>query len=207
MMSRDPKTLTIPDELAAFLKRPPLLVTEDPAEYDAVFDSVAQTIIPVDRLEWLGVGRYVDFVWEAKRLRRAKAGIVNTTYREALFRVLETILPETDRSEVAARLVEDWFEKPAERKSVIDLLAKYGLDPESACAEAMALRAPELEKFDRMMQQLEVAGMSQLREIEFHRRASSWRAPNRLKEIVDGTAVEPFQLPKPDEATHVGPAQ
>jgi hypothetical protein len=78
----------------------------------------------------------------AKRLRRAKAAIINTTYREALFRVLDTILPETDdRSAVAARLVEDWYEKPLERKTVIDLLTKHGLDPEAACAEAMTLRA------------------------------------------------------------------
>jgi hypothetical protein len=54
-----------------------------------------------------------------------------------------------------------------------------------------------------MMQQLEIASMAALREIEFHRRASSWRPPNRLKEIVEQVAVEPCQLPKPDEATRV----
>jgi hypothetical protein len=201
-MSEQSKALTIPAQLNSLFNRPALLVTESPAEYDGLFTAVAETIQPVDNIEWISMSKYVDFVFESIRWRRAKAGIINATFREALCTVVESILPDTDdRLEVAARLVDEWYEKPAERKAIIDLLAKHGLDPDAVAAEAIALRVGELERIDRMLQQLEIASMAQLREIEFHRRASSWHPPSRLQEIVD-SAAEPIQLPKPD-----GPAQ
>jgi hypothetical protein len=206
-MSREPKALTIPQELAGFFNRPPLLVTENLAEYDALFNAVAQAIVPADNIEWISMGKYVDSVWEARRLQGAKAAIINATYREALRTILESILPDTDdRFELAARLAEHWFEKPDERAATVDRLAKYNLDAEAVCAEAMALRAAEIEKIDRMLQQIEIAGMARLREIEFHRRAASWRSPRSLMQLVDATA-EPITLPAPAEEERMGPTQ
>lgn len=196
--------LSIPAQLTALFARPPLLVTESASEYDGLFTAVAETIKPSDNIEWIGTAKYVGFIWDSIRWRRAKADIINMTFPEALATVLEALLPDSDdRADVAARLVDDWYEKPAERQTIVDILAKHGLSPDAVAAEAIALRADELEKLDRMLQQVEVASMAQLREIEFHRRASSWRAPNRLKDIID-RAVEPIQLPKPEEAAQVG---
>ncbi|HMF06756.1 MAG TPA: hypothetical protein VKE72_07080 [Methylocella sp.] len=196
--------LSIPAQLTALFARPPLLVTESASEYDGLFTAVAETIKPSDNIEWIGTAKYVGFIWDSIRWRRAKADIINMTFPEALATVLEALLPDSDdRADVAARLVDDWYEKPAERQTIVNILAKHGLSPDAVAAEAIALRADELEKLDRMLQQVEVAGMAQLREIEFHRRASSWRAPDRLKDIID-QAVEPIQLPKPEEAAQVG---
>jgi hypothetical protein len=158
-------------------------------------------------LEWIAIGNYVDLVWEIRRLRRAKAAIINTTRFEAFRTVFELILPETDdRIEVATRLAHEWFEKPDERDGILDLLGKRDLDDDAISAQALALRLPEIEKIDRMMQQLEMSSMAQLREIEFHRRASSWRTPKKLTQIVDAVA-EPVGLPAPGGEVHARAAQ
>jgi hypothetical protein len=205
-MSTRSKALTIPTQLARLFQRPALLVTESSAEYDGLFMAVAETIEPDDNIEWIGVGKYVSFVWEAVRWRRAKADIINMTFPEALMTVVEALPDSDDRADVAAHMVDDWYEKPQERQTVIDLLAKHGLSPDAVAAEAIALRSDELERLDRMLQQVELAAMAQLREIAFHRRASSWRPPNRLKEIID-QAGESLPLPKSKGDAHFWPAQ
>jgi hypothetical protein len=198
---------TIPVELATLFKRPPLLVTENPAEYEALFNAVSQTILPADNIEWISTNKYVASVWEARRLQGAKAALINATFREALQTILESILPDTDeRLELAAHLAEEWFEKPEQRPATVERLAKYHLDAEAVCAEAMALRAAEIEKIDRMLQQLEISGMARLREIEFHRSAASWRSPKSLTQLVEATA-EPMKLPAPAAEERVGATQ
>jgi hypothetical protein len=106
-MSNESNAPVIPPGIASLFKKPPLLVTESRQDYDAVFNSVAQTITPMNSLEWIGTGNYVDQQWEIKRLRQAKAGMINATRREAFRTVFESILPETDdRIEIAANIAD-----------------------------------------------------------------------------------------------------
>jgi hypothetical protein len=206
-MSNQTNALVVPPESARFVKRPRLLVTESPHDYDALFNAVAQTIVPANNLEWIAVGNYVDMVWEKRRLRCVKAAIINATRIEAFRTVFESILPETeDRLEVAALLAHEWYEKPDDRSAILDLLGKHDLDDAAISAQALALRSPEIERIDRMIQQLEISSMAQLREIEFHRRASSWRTPESLMQVVDGVA-EPSRLPAPEGEVHVDRTQ
>jgi hypothetical protein len=136
-----------------------------------------------------------------------KAAIINATRFDAFRAVFESILPETDdRFEVATRLAHKWYEKPDEQPAILDLLGKHDLDDDVISAQALALRLPEIEKIDRMMQQLEVSSMAQLREIEFHRRASSWRSQKSLTQVVDAVA-EPIGLPAPVGDVHAHAAE
>jgi hypothetical protein len=202
-MSNESNALVVPPEIARIVKRPKLVVTESREDYDALFDSVAQTIVPTNSLEWIATGNYVEMRWEIWRLRRAKAAIVNMTRYEAFRTIFESVLPETeDRLAVAARLAQDWYEKPDERTAILDLLGKYDLDDDAISAQALALRSPEIEKIDRMMQQLEISSMAQLREIEFHRRASSWRTPESLMPAVEEGAG-PLRLQAPGSEQHI----
>jgi hypothetical protein len=206
-MSNESNALVVPPEIARIVKRPKLVVTESRQDYDALFDSVAQTIVPTNNLEWIGVGNYVDLRWGIIRLRCAKAAIINATRLEAFRTIFESILPETDdRVQIATQLAHDWYEKPEERAAIKDLLGRHDLDDDAISAQALALRSPEIEKIDRMMQQLEISSMAQLREIEFHRRASSWRTPESLMQVVDGVA-EPIGLPAPSGEMHAHATQ
>jgi hypothetical protein len=51
-----------------------------------------------------------------------------------------------------------------------------------------------------MIQQLELSSMAQLREIEFHRRASSWHAPKSLQTL---DRNEPRRLQAPGGGQHI----
>src|SRR5262249_55735760 len=153
--------------------------------------------IPQNDLEWISTGHYLDDVWEIRRLRLAKAAIINMTRHDALRTILESILPATeDQAETAARLAEEWYEKPDQRPAIMEGLGKHDLDDEAISAQALALRSGELKKIDRRLQQVEISSMARLREIDFHRRALSWQPPQRLKEIAAGSAGELIQLPE-----------
>jgi hypothetical protein len=206
-MNDESNALVVPPEISSFFAKPPLLVTENREDYDALFVSVARTIAPANTLEWLSARSYVDLVWEIGRLRRAKAAIINATRLDALRMVFESMLPEADdRLEMAARMADQWFVNPDERPGLLKLLRIHELDDDAISAHALALRAPELEKIDRTLQQLEISSMAHLREIEFHRRASSWRPPKDLLKVVDAIA-EPIPLAPPGTGAHVGGTQ
>jgi hypothetical protein len=206
-MSTQSNALVIPPAIARFLKRSPLLVTESRQDYEAFFDSVAQAIAPTNNLEWIQTGSFVDQKWELKRLRCAKAAIINATRREAFQTVFESILPETDdRIGIAADMADQWFRNPSKRPILLELLKKDDLDDDAISAQALAMRAPELEIIDREIQRLEICSMAQLREIEFHRRASTWRASKGLVQVIDAVA-ESIPLQPAHGNAHVGGAQ
>jgi hypothetical protein len=188
-MSNESNVPVMPSGISVFFKRPPLLVTESGQDYDAFFNAAVQAIIPMNGLEWIATGNYVNQQWDIRRQRQAKAGIINATRREAFRTVFESILPEAaDRVETAANMADRWFMNPDERPVLLQLLQMHDLDDDAISAQALAMRAPELEMIDREIHRLEVISMAQLRELEFHRRAQSWRAPNSLLQIVDGVA-------------------
>jgi hypothetical protein len=199
-MSNEVKALVVPPEIARFFKKAPLLVTEFQEDYDALFQGAAQAIVPTNILEWSSTRNWVDSQWDMRRQRIAKAGIINATRHEALRTILESILPETDdRIELAARLADEWYEKPDERHAILERLGKHDLDDDAISAQAMALRAPELEKIDRALQQLAVISMAHLREIEFYRSISPWRASKELDQVAD----QP-RLVAPEGKAHAG---
>ena len=68
--------------IAGFFKKAPLLVTESRRVTDAFFHAIAQTIGPTNDVR-VATGDYVDLEWEIRRLRRAKADIINATRLEA----------------------------------------------------------------------------------------------------------------------------
>jgi hypothetical protein len=206
-MSNESNALVIPPGIASFFKKPPLLVTERRQDYEEFFNSVAQTIVPMNSLEWIATGNYVDQQWEIRRQRQAKAAMINTTRREAFRTVFESMLPETDdRIEIAANMADQWFVNPGERPTLLEFLKMHDLDDDAISAQALALRAPELEMIDRAIQRLEIISMAQLRELKFHRRASSWRPPKSPMRIVDGVA-EPIPLQPSGGDVHVGGTQ
>jgi hypothetical protein len=200
-MSCESNIPAIPPGIAALFKKPPLLVTESRQDYEAFFNAIVQAISPRNGLEWIATGNYVNQQWDIRRQRQAKAGIVNATRREAFRVVFESILPDPADRVTAANMADQWFVNPDERPVLLELLEMHDLDDDAISAQALAMRAPELEMIDREIHRLEVISMAQLREIEFHRRpSSSWRGSEQLLQIVDGVAESvPLQPSGGDE--------
>jgi len=198
-------TLTAPKlsaEVRALLGKPPVLISEDPSAYDAMLANMAAAVMPRDAIEWIWMKDCVDLSWEIRRIRHAKAGIIDATRKEALKSILESILENDeltgrDRISEADIKADGWYNDPAIREALRAHLAKHGLDEEAITAQAFALRARELEKLDIMLASAERRRCAMLQEIGIYRDLFCLRVRDSIS-IVDSETDELFlQPPKP----------
>jgi hypothetical protein len=173
----EPEDVILPAEIARFFKSPALLSTETFREYDSLFKGTARNIDPKNNLEWLSLRNYLDSQWQIRRVQMAVSAVLNAAHRPALRAILESILPEMEgRLETAARMTCEWYEKPGERTSTLQLLGKHGLDENSIWARAMEMRAVELERLDVQLRRRHVGATRHLNDLEAIRRCSLWRS-------------------------------
>ncbi len=189
-------------EVRALLGKPPVLISEDPSEYEAMLANMAAAVMPRDAMEWILMGNCVDLTWEIRRIRLAKAGILDVTRKEALRSILESILEEDerigrDRISAADSKADGWYSDPSIRKALEAHLAKHGLDEEAITAQAFAIRARELEKLDKMLASAERRRWAMLQEMALYRDLFYMRVCDGIS-IVDAEMDElTLQPPKP----------
>jgi len=180
-MDDGPEEPIPPAEIARFFKKPALLLTEMPREYDSLFRGTALNIDPKNNMEWLALRNYHDSQWLIRRVQDAISSVINAAHRPALRAILESILPATeDRPENAARMTCEWYEHPDQRDPTLELLRKHGLDETSIVARAMDIHAVELERLDVQLQRQKLAAMRHLKELQAIRRCSFWRSTDEL---------------------------
>jgi len=197
-------TLTAPKisaEVRAFLGKPPLLISEDPSAYEAMFANMAAAVMPRDAIEWIWMKDCVDLTWEIHRIRRAIAGITDVTGKEALKSILESTLEDnevtgTDRISAAGIKADAWYNDPAAKEALLAHLAKHGLDEEAITAQAFALRARELEKLNNMLASAERRRFALLQQMGAYRDLFYMRAREGIC-FVDEMDELTLELPKP----------
>jgi hypothetical protein len=190
----------VPSEIAVFFEKPPILISENLSEYEALFASLVNAVGPHNAFEWLLFKDLVDLSWEIRRLGKSKAAIINMNWKEALCMIAESLLEVDDdeRTRLAHELADQWFASAEARASVLELLQKHQLAEDAIIAQATALGLPELDILDRKIERARVSRMVVLRDIEHHRVAGTWKAPNDLLHIVDA-AAEPILLAPPND--------
>ena len=72
-----------------FFGPPPLLKGEDPAAYDELLARISGAVEPLDKLEEIWMREVVDHVWDARRLRRLKSGLIDASIHKGLTEILE----------------------------------------------------------------------------------------------------------------------
>src|SRR5262245_16308796 len=117
----------------ALLPKSPLLITESADEFDALRDAFEQEIKPRGIIEHMYVDDFCSIIWEILRLRRAKAAIINTAFRDALVHILIECLQTPGKIEVYLRseaetLARAWFKDELGKKRVAETLNQYGFD-------------------------------------------------------------------------------
>jgi hypothetical protein len=139
------------------LAPPPLLVSESADEYAALLVALQKEIMPKGVVEQIYLEDIAAIIWEIQRLRRCKAGIVNSAYRAALESLLQRLLlsPDlldriTSESE-AAELAQGWFVNKKCKRKVRALLNRYNLDETAIEAEAIRQSWSDLESFERLL--------------------------------------------------------
>src|SRR6516164_7971523 len=115
------------------LPKLPLLITESPDEFDALRDAFEQEIKPRGIVEHMYVHDICSIVWEILRLRRCKAVIINSAFRNALQNLLKQLLRQPSEWErhvkdEAEALAQAWFTDKEAKKQVSEILSRFELD-------------------------------------------------------------------------------
>ena len=179
-----------PSRLAAlpFLGPPALVAGEQPAAYDEFLARVSGALKPGDILEEIWVREIVDLVWEAFRLRRAKANLLTECAREGVRTTLwKSVGPD------AEQVTRKWGARDEAAHRVVDAaLAAEGHTLESAAARKLSHQeVGKIERLDRMITTAELRRHLALRELERHRAAL---AQQLQRAIADAEEAEDAEL-------------
>jgi hypothetical protein len=173
--------------------RPALLRDEDANLYDALFSRVVAAARPRDAFEWMLLKDYADLAWEIFRLRRAKAGFVNTMHKNALVAVLKKLALDP-------RPALQFHKNPDAKAAILEQLALHGLDEGVITAEAVVACCDELAALDTIIKSAETRRNAMLREIDYHRGGLATRlrdAPDVVDAETEDAAVAPSAEPQP----------
>jgi hypothetical protein len=105
---------------------------------------------------------YAELAWEIFRLRRAKAGFVNTMHKNALVMVLKKLALD-----VGPALL--FHKDPSAKATVLEQLTLHGLDESVVMAEALVACRAQLSTIEAMITSAETRRNAMLREIDYHR--------------------------------------
>jgi len=167
-------------DLQAFLGPPPLIYGEDRHAYDELLARVQASVRPKDIIEELEVRDVVDSVWEALRLRRLKANLLNATAPDAIESLLTPIIGFTPASEIA----EKWAQRdPKSLEKLKSYLRQSELSMDVVMAQALQIRLNDIERIERMILNAGARRNAVLREIE-RRRATLADAMRRATQNV-----------------------
>jgi hypothetical protein len=122
-----------------------------------------------------------DHIWEVRRLRRLKAGLLKAVAHKGLEQILQPLVGWPESLEVAKK----WVQRdPDTLKQVDQHLAQAGLGTTEVMAETFALNLPTFATFDSLIERSEKRYASALHEIASHREALA-EAVQATKEAVD----------------------
>jgi hypothetical protein len=161
----------------ALVKPSPVLITESADEFLRLHDDLKDEFKPHGVVGEFKVEEIAALIWEIRRYRRAKPTIINSAFRRALESLLERVCRPlgqsvSDIKEDVEYLAHQWFDGDQSAKQLIsERFAYFGLDKHAIEAEAMRIMAPDLEKFDRVLESLE------------------WRLDNALRSFEEFRAV------------------
>jgi len=178
--------LVVPDDIVDFIGKPSLLETEIAADYDALLHRLAETVKPKDAVEWLWVADVTNLVWEMRRLRGMRDGIVERETGQGLGDLVEDILSADhewyDLEIKKDRLIAHWNSGNAfRRKIVLKFLKTRGVDLRQIHAVVYRRRMDEFTKLEGLIANLGHRRDSVLREIERRRDTVA----RRLRDVTD----------------------
>ena len=161
---------------------PPAIISgEDPKEYAELLERLYNDVKPRDFIEAAFVRDIADHIWEIRRLRRLKAGLLKAVAHKGLEQILQPLVGWPQSGEVAKK----WVQRvPDTLKQVDAVLAQAGLGMTEVMAEAFSLNLASFATFDSLIERSEKRYASALHEIAHHREALA-EAVQATKEAVD----------------------
>jgi hypothetical protein len=185
--------------LPSFL--PPVLNSESASEQAEICRALEQEIKSVGIIDKMYVADIASITFEILRYRRCQIGIINTSFRTALERLIAQLqrdpaqAPSFDghygTSEQARFLALKWFTDKAAKKQVSELLSQFELDESAIEAEAVRSCITELERIERLLASLELRRMRALSFVGQYRESLARQLKESSDRIIDAKTVRP----------------
>ncbi len=186
--------LAVPEDVVDFIGKPSLLQTEVAADFDALLLRLAETVKPKDAVEWIWVADVAHLVWEMRRFRGMRDGIVERETALGLGNVVKDILSAdynfSESKYIRERLVSHWNSGNLFRRRIVQrFLMRRGVDLPQVHAVVFRRRLDEFTKLEGLIANLGRRRDSVLREIERRRDTVA----RRLRDVTDAE----FEITKP----------
>ena len=186
--------LAVPEDVVDFIGKPSLLQTEVAADFDALLLRLAETVKPKDAVEWIWIADVTHLIWEMRRLRGMRDGIVERETALGLGNVVKDILSAdynfSESKYIRERLVSHWNSGNLFRRRIVQrFLMRRGVDLPQVHAVVFRRRLDEFTKLEGLIANLGRRRDSVLREIERRRDTVA----RRLRDVTDAE----FEITKP----------
>ena len=164
-------------ELSDLLGPPPLLPSENVADYEALSVRVIAAVKPTDAIEHLYVRDAVDLQWELMRLRHLKTRFLVSSASVGLKILMNMRMNYVDSDPN----YKSWIKNERKGiKNIKSMLSDWGLSEADIHAQTLAKKIDEFERIERLIANAEARRNAALRELERHREAVGRRLKNAL---------------------------
>jgi hypothetical protein len=181
----------IEDALAVPGFEPSLIDGENASDYEAFKQDCLKAVSPKDVIERVWVQDFMDYTWEAQRLRRMKGAIVQIARKDAVEKlVLQFGGVDIDWS-ASREVSQDWSRgDPETRQYVEELLEEHGLNLDAIMAQAMMREIKTLQNVENLISSYDHRRDTAIREIEKRRDGLARRARDFTNTLVQDAEVE-----------------
>ena len=186
------KTGTEGEFLGPFTPSLPLIEGENEADYQAFREGCLRALNSKDTVEVVWLEDFIYYTWEALRLKKMKAALIEVEKRNAVERLIR-IFAQSNMANLASPLSVEWSR--GERETVEDveaLFEKHGLSGASVMAMAVEGCLETLERFDKLIAFYDYRRDAANRELEKRRDHLAKRARDFGEAMI--TDVEPEDM-------------
>ena len=180
------------DFLRPFMSSLPLIEGEKEADYQAFSERCLKAIKPKDAVETVWLQDFIDYTWEAQRLKRMKPALIEEKKCKAVERLIRDY-GDTKMANMAGPLSKEWSRREQETVEYVEaLFDEHGLSDATVMAKAVEGCLETLECFDKLIASYDHRRDAGLRELEKRRDSFAKRAREFGETTI--TDVEPEEL-------------
>lgn len=193
------KTKAHSEVLGKHMSSPSLLDGENSADYESFRRSCLHAVRPKDAIEEIWLQDVIDYSWEAQRLRRMKAPLIEAARREAVEILLKDYVDDWDFPGMKKWDIPEPFSKAWARHdeeitaSVEAFFEERDLDRDTIMAVAVSLKLPDLERIDKLIASYDYRRDAALRELEKRRDILAKRAREFTDVMITDVDVEELE--------------
>ena len=168
----------------------PLIDGENRADYESFHTSCLQAIKPADAIERVWLQDFINYTWEAQRLRRMKAALIQANKRDAVECLIRDFEYKDNVIYQSNSLSIEWSRGEGEIVEYVEaLLHEHGLTEDTLMAKAVENCLSVLERIDKLINAYDYRRDAALRELEKRRDLLAKRARDFANSMVPDVEV------------------